>query len=1083
MRVDEVERGEPSVFELRLADPIAPDELSPGTEVTLLRMAGTPVLVVGRRSAAVEGRSASDDAELARACDEANDTLTWIVRHDPGTSMLTLERRTFSTAPDGPTFGEPTAVSVVDEEVLEILHRRSQLPRNDRHQLLRWLEGQVLLPRPPERTHGDDAEAEADQTREEDLRRFVFVGGNSGGMRLVGRDLSVDLEERDGGLAVRRVLNATAGMGDPVRLGRGVLRFVDQTDHGLFNENLAHELHQLEGVQEYLRLWQRYRELAVERVDHEAAELGSGRYATRRQVGPDWRFEFHNDAGRAFARRVHRADPGLTLEIASDGHPATLQSSDTGSGLAGNVRSVDPEGHYIDVRFDNARVDLPDTAFLRKSLFSDRVQLRRQELAQRQISSMRCGIPWLGFLLEGVNRSPAQVRRRIRVDRNAVRKFLPAPTEAQLEAIDVALNTPDVALIQGPPGTGKTQVIAAVQALLAKEAGDDGNGPAVLLTSAQHDAVEHTASRSTVHGLPALKIGKRRNSGIDDGARNSPVPAIEVWKRGVSTAIAQDVPEAVALLRAVDNLRLIAARLSTEPLDQGAVVDRLVEACNAIQAFDAPTFGARLDVALSKERRTLADAAAPSTPDPARLASDELRSLPTNPEEWSLDHLRTAMKAARRLDSRPEGLDLTSLHAAAQQLPPAAPSEAQLQAVQHLADELDGRRENDPAETWIPREDLARLVLDAASELLTRPPKGITAADVVAAQFARDIELDHVGTTAMIAEYTSVWAATNQHAGSNALTEHGLGRDDVITSVIIDEAARANPLDLFIPMAKAWRRIVLVGDHMQLPHMLEPDVQRDLATELGEEQIEALSRSLFERLFVQFQQIELETGIKRVVTLDRQFRMHPVLGTFVSEQFYGSPERISSGADPNVLTHQVTAFEGRVAAWVDVPRSVGAESGGTSKQRVAEASEVAAIVQQVVTDEPNLSVGVITFYKAQEQLIRGHLDRLGIDRSVLLPDGSERLRVGTVDSFQGMEFDVVVLSTVRSNKLPADTPREQRRKWGFLALPNRMCVAMSRQKRLLVVVGDRAMFPQGSEAIQPLAAFAALADSEAIRVA
>src|SRR5438128_10816641 len=69
----------------------------------------------------------------------------------------------------------------------------------------------------------------------------------------------------------------------------------------------------------------------------------------------------------------------------------------------------------------------------------------------------------------------------------------------------------------------------------------------------------------------------------------------------------------------------------------------------------------------------------------------------------------------------------------------------------------------------------------------------------------------------------------------------------------------------------------------------------------------------------------------------------------------------------------------------------------------------------------------------------------------------ERLRVGTVDAFQGKEFDVVLLSMTRSNDLPATDERSLRRKYGFLLLENRLCVAMSRQQRLLVVVGDDGM--------------------------
>ena len=66
----------------------------------------------------------------------------------------------------------------------------------------------------------------------------------------------------------------------------------------------------------------------------------------------------------------------------------------------------------------------------------------------------------------------------------------------------------------------------------------------------------------------------------------------------------------------------------------------------------------------------------------------------------------------------------------------------------------------------------------------------------------------------------------------------------------------------------------------------------------------------------------------------------------------------------------------------------------------------------------------------------------------------ERIRVGTVDAFQGKEFDVVYLSMTRSNDFPISDERSLRRKFGHLMLENRLCVAMSRQQRLLNVVGD-----------------------------
>lgn len=65
-----------------------------------------------------------------------------------------------------------------------------------------------------------------------------------------------------------------------------------------------------------------------------------------------------------------------------------------------------------------------------------------------------------------------------------------------------------------------------------------------------------------------------------------------------------------------------------------------------------------------------------------------------------------------------------------------------------------------------------------------------------------------------------------------------------------------------------------------------------------------------------------------------------------------------------------------------------------------------------------------------------------------LSDGSERLRVGTVDSFQGMEFNIVFLSVVRSRDIKTiNDELKDYNLFGFLVSKNRLCVSMSRQKK------------------------------------
>ena len=119
-----------------------------------------------------------------------------------------------------------------------------------------------------------------------------------------------------------------------------------------------------------------------------------------------------------------------------------------------------------------------------------------------------------------------------------------------------------------------------------------------------------------------------------------------------------------------------------------------------------------------------------------------------------------------------------------------------------------------------------------------------------------------------------------------------------------------------------------------------------------------------------------------------------------------------------------------------------------------------------------------------EDLLR-RVRREGV--SSLTPE--ERLRIGTVDAFQGMEFDVVFLSIVRSREpwreLGKDLEEHEKHKrelFGHLMSNNRLCVSMSRQKRLLVLVGNPAMLNHklASEAVPALVDFHALCRDEGV---
>lgn len=112
-------------------------------------------------------------------------------------------------------------------------------------------------------------------------------------------------------------------------------------------------------------------------------------------------------------------------------------------------------------------------------------------------------------------------------------------------------------------------------------------------------------------------------------------------------------------------------------------------------------------------------------------------------------------------------------------------------------------------------------------------------------------------------------------------------------NVIIDEAATSSPLDLFIPMSLGKKRIVLVGDHRQLPNITDDDIINDVYKEVNavsEDKLANIAKdmmktTLFEILMDKARILEKKDGIKRVITLNSQFRMHPELGNIVSNYF------------------------------------------------------------------------------------------------------------------------------------------------------------------------------------------------------
>jgi superfamily I DNA and/or RNA helicase len=113
---------------------------------------------------------------------------------------------------------------------------------------------------------------------------------------------------------------------------------------------------------------------------------------------------------------------------------------------------------------------------------------------------------------------------------------------------------------------------------------------------------------------------------------------------------------------------------------------------------------------------------------------------------------------------------------------------------------------------------------------------------------------------------------------------------------------------------------------------------------------------------------------------------------------------------------------------------------GTSFINDDESFAIVSLLKQITENFENYknikTIGVITAYRAQEQYIYKQASKLGIRSN------NVNIQYGTIDRFQGKEYDLVLLSLVRTKSM------------GFTDNIRRMNVSFSRAKNHLIIFGN-----------------------------
>lgn len=250
-----------------------------------------------------------------------------------------------------------------------------------------------------------------------------------------------------------------------------------------------------------------------------------------------------------------------------------------------------------------------------------------------------------------------------------------------------------------------------------------------------------------------------------------------------------------------------------------------------------------------------------------------------------------------------------------------------------------------------------------------------------------------------------------------------------IDVLICDEASQALESEVIIGLNVSPKHLVLIGDHMQLP----------ATTFSSEVQSKGLNMSMMERLLK-------HSGITCHM-LATQYRMHPEISSFPNKHFYQN--RLENAS--HVLTRHYSMYAPSIIGnlpdflkYYSIIDFSGYERFDRSNSACnpQEANFVASLVNYISSRYHSTfaqgvlsaSISIITFYSAQVQEIRQALTRYRIPF----------VRVMTVDSFQGSECDIVILSFTRSNA---------KGNIGFLSDARRLNVALTRAKHLLIGVG------------------------------
>lgn len=256
--------------------------------------------------------------------------------------------------------------------------------------------------------------------------------------------------------------------------------------------------------------------------------------------------------------------------------------------------------------------------------------------------------------------------------------------------------------------------------------------------------------------------------------------------------------------------------------------------------------------------------------------------------------------------------------------------------------------------------------------------------------------------------------------------------------LIIDEASQSKITECLIPL-KLCKRVILAGDDKQLPPVFRS--------------YEGFDKKLNSDFYKSFFEMIYNKQKKNLChPLKVQYRMNQTIMEFSSYKFYDNSliahdsvkNRLISDNIPNLSKYDFEFFSIPIH-YLDTNKMKGFHENKLKETFSFENKGEADYIIYLLSFYSSYgispeNIGVITGYRGQVNCIfKSAIRKFGKKKAT-------RFEINTVDSFQGREKDIIILSLVRSNEV------------GFYRDVKRLNVALTRAKKQLIVIGNLTIF-------------------------